>query len=304
MVLCSLVMLGVRGQVQLACNDTVTICSALQSCCCPVPLNLCACCTIGGEICNNGVCEAPSVSPTPTASATGTPSPTAVPSRTPSPSAQCASLAPVGANYQIVSCGVVQIIINASSDNRTLVVDPGVVVEGNVQLELAVVVVASNVTGGVNITGSASQLFINNTALIILGPPAGDGDFVPLFTVESGNITVGDNVTIQFDGGGKPTRDKCEYRTAETQRRGNTLGVLFTVDSSACTNGKNNGHGLGAGEIVAIVVSISCCLAILCVVCGVLVMCILLPRCSYLKTSHEKNDLDSIVSSHPSALVN
>jgi hypothetical protein len=291
----------VRGQVQLTCNDTVTICSASETCCCPVPLNLCACCITGVELCNNGVCELPSVSPTPTSAPTLSASPSAPPSPTPSPSPLCASPSPTAAGYYVVTCGRVAVVINSTSSNRTLVVDPDVVVEGSVQLESAVVVVPASVNtsaGGVSITGADSQLFINNTALVILGPPPSDGDFVELFTVESGNITVGSNVTIQFEGDGNSGPSDCERRTATTQRRGNTLGVLFSVDSSACGN-SGGGKGLAPGSIVAIVVSVACCLAIVGVVCGTVLMCFLFPRLACLKRTRERSDSNELVSQTP-----
>ena len=289
------VVVGVRGQVQLTCNDTVTICSALETCCCPVPLNLCSCCVTGAQLCNNGVCELPSVSSTPTAPPTRTPSPSASVSPSVSPSPRCPSPSPVGVGYRVVDCGRVEIVINSTSSDSVLVVEPGVVVNGDVELISAVVIASNaNSTTGVNVIGADSTVFINNTQVIITGPPPVHGTFVPLFTVESGNITVGNNVTVQFEGSDEPEPDGCSRRSADTAQRANTLGVLFTVDSSGCSQ-KGSGSSLSNGEIVGIVVGVTCCAAICFVLCGVLMMAYFMRHCACLTRMRERRNSDEVV---------
>lgn len=283
------------AQIQLACNDTVTVCTAFESCCCPVPLNLCACCTTGTELCLNGTCVPLSSSASQTASfspsTTRTPSATPTSIQTPSASALCPSPSPIAEGYEVISCGKLAI---STASNGYITID-STSVSGSVTLNQSVVLYDAAAT--VNMSDANATLSISNTRIVIDYTDAQNNDFVVLFTVASGNISIGDNVTV--DVAVPDNAQACERRNGEAQQRDNTLGVLITVDSSRCSSGRSRKNS--SDVIAAIVVPVVACCAVLLCCCITIVLFIAISRVRrmrYSRTADDESDNDRIVERH------
>lgn len=228
-----------RAQI-FTCNDTVTVClTGVETCCCQEPLTvLCQCCQ-ATEMCYNGTCAVPSVSPT----STPTPSPSRPPGCT-----------PFGGT---LSC-------SGSLDNTVVVVPVNVTtVTGNLLMTNTTTL---QLSGAITVNGTVT---VNGVIQVDLTEPPTDA-FIPLITGK--NLTVDPATTVELSGPGAPQPGRnCETLQQTNQVRGGSqFGVLVEADTSACGGSSGQPDGWWAYEIlVPVLVLLACC----CVCCvGVVVM--------------------------------
>ena len=224
------------GAQLFTCDDQVTLC--VETCCC-VPLQLCTCCGLE-QLCTDGECAAPIPSPSISISATAAPSistsSTAAPSISSSATPSISSSSPPAA-----SC--IQLDADAITCTGPLNT-PRVVLPANVSTVLGDLEI-----GGGTVLVVAAPILVKSGVAVVDGavevtgglpPTVRDGQFVPVLTVDQdGQLLVASNASVRIASLPDAERACADVRQRSTEQRGASLGVVFSVDDSGCTDDSN-----------------------------------------------------------------